>query len=89
MAGGFWDTEVVLKDVQKPGTKSTFYRFKDVTKGNKRYIDMREHYTKADGTEQFTSKGTSIPIEAVADVMNVFRDLMEYLETGDMMKWEE
>lgn len=84
MAKAFWDTEKTLADVDKPGTKSTFYRFKEVTKNGKRYIDFREHYKTAAGEERFTGKGTAIPVDGFADVMVAFRDVADYIKTGEM-----
>ena len=86
MAGGFWDSEKVLRDVPKVGTKSTFYRFKEVKKGNKKYIDVREHFTKADGTEQYTSKGTAIPVDGFEDFLIAVRDIGEFLKSGEIPK---
>lgn len=70
MAGAFWDSEVTVVDVPKLGTKATFYRVKQVAKGGRKYIDLREHYTKADGTEQYTTKGSAIPVEGVQGVID-------------------
>jgi len=63
MAKSFWDSErQVGKNVPKSGTKSTFYKVKLVSKNDKRYVDLREHYTSAAGVEVFTTKGTAIPV---------------------------
>lgn len=70
MANSFWDSEVTVVDVPKPGTKGTFYRVKLVAKGGRKYVDLREHYNKADGTEQYTAKGTAIPVDGVQSVID-------------------
>lgn len=68
MAKAFWDSEKVLGDVAKAGTKSTFYRLKAVTKNGRSYVDVREHYTKADGSEQYTTKGSAVPVENLREL---------------------
>jgi len=75
----FWDTEQEHARVPKKGTKASYYSFKVVSKDGRDYVDVREHYTKADGTEQHTSKGISIKFQDFAEVMTAFRDMHEVL----------
>ncbi len=75
--------EKVLKDVQKPKTKSSFYRLKTwKSPQGREFIDVREHYTKADGSVQHTTKGISIPVEMFTDMMVAFRDVDEHMRYG-------
>lgn len=84
MANAFWDSEKVIKDVPKAGTKNTFYRFKEVTKNGRTYIDFREHYTRSNGSEQYTTKGTAIPIESFTDVLIAIRDIGDILSAKEV-----
>ncbi len=79
---GFWDKEKEILQVEKAGTKASYYSFKEVSKGGRDFIDVREHFTKADGTAQHTTKGMSIPKEVFSDVMSGFRDVHDILNQG-------
>lgn len=80
MAKSFWDSEETVCDVEKQGTKGTFYRIKKVSKNGREYIDLREHYTKQDGAVQYTTKGTSIPMDNLKELAVVLTALAEEKE---------
>lgn len=73
----FWDSEKQVADVEKAGTKNTFYRVKEVVKNGRKYVDVREHYTKKDGTVQYTTKGTAVPVESLGELVAVLTALAE------------
>ncbi len=76
----FWDKEKELVKVDKVGTKSSFYSFKRVEKNGRTFLDVREHFSKADGSVQHTTKGMSIPMNMVTDIMVGFRDVVDILQ---------
>jgi hypothetical protein len=63
--------------VKKEGSKSTFYKLQEVEAYGKRGIDVREHFSRADGSEQHTSKGMFIPINSFKGLMSAFKDVYE------------
>lgn len=75
----FWDKEREMVKVDKAGTKSSFYSFKKVEKSGRSFIDVREHFTKADGSIQHTAKGMSIPVGMIVDMATAFNDVVELL----------
>jgi len=75
----FWDKEQELLQVPKVNTKSSYYSFKKVEKSGKTFLDVREHFTRIDGSIQHTAKGMSIPMAMVTDVMAAFRDVVDML----------
>lgn len=75
----FWDSEKEIKRVPKVKTKSSFYSFKQVSKNGRDFIDVREHFEKADGSIQHTTKGMSIPVEMFEDMMVTFRDVSDVI----------
>lgn len=79
----FWDSEQELLQVKKEGTKTSYYSFKRVSKSGREFIDVREHFTKADGTVQHTTKGMSIPINIFDNVMVGFRDVYDIIKEED------
>ncbi len=80
---GFWGKEVELARVAKGKAKS-FYKVTDVEKGGRRYIDVREHFEKGDGTLQHTTKGMAVPIESIDDLVIALQAVQEYLRSGEM-----
>ncbi len=76
----FWDSERELLQVKKEGTKTSYYSFKRVSKGGRDFIDVREHFAKADGTIQHTAKGMAIPVEMFDNMMVGFRDVYEIIK---------
>lgn len=76
---GFWDKEQELLQVQKTGTKSSYYSFKKVEKSGKTFLDVREHFTRIDGSIQHTAKGMSIPMAMVADMKEGFDTVVAML----------
>lgn len=74
---GFWDKEREILRVPKVSKPENFYSFKDVTKNGRRFVDVREHFEKKDGSTQHTTKGMSIPFDTFQDMMVGFRDAVE------------
>ena len=71
----------ILMDVPKVNTKSSFYRFKFWTSPQgRKFLDVREHFTKADGEVQHTAKGMAIPVEMFGDMVEAFRAVQEKVE---------
>jgi len=71
--------EKELHRVPKSPNSSAFYKYQLAKVNGKPVVDVREHFTRKDGTEQYTAKGFSIPLESFADVMVGFRDVHEKL----------
>jgi hypothetical protein len=63
--------------VKKVGTKSTYWKLQEVEVYGKPGIDVREHFVRADGSEQYTTKGITVPMDSFADLMSGFRDVYE------------
>ena len=81
MAGAFWDKERELHRV--PKAKTSYYSFKAVEKNGKTFMDVREHFTRADGSVQHTTKGMSIPAERFADMSQGFQVALEKYIAGE------
>ncbi len=73
----FWDKEKEVHQEEKVGTKSGFYSFKFVEKSGREFVDVREHFTKADGTVQHTTKGMSIPAVMFENMAVAFNKVQE------------
>lgn len=63
----FWDKEELVGEVEKNG--GNVYKIKNVVKGGRQFVDLREFFTGKDGKELPTKKGVAIPYELVDDVI--------------------
>ena len=77
MTKAFWDSEREVENVQKSGTKSSFYKIKVTAKGKQNYVDVREFYTAADGSERTNFKGTSIPVSDVPAMIEALQKAIQ------------
>jgi len=79
----FWDKEQELCRINKVGTKASFYAVKAVEKNGREFVDVREHFEKADGTLQHTTKGMSIPKDMFLEFTIQIREAAEKFTGGN------
>lgn len=72
-----WKSIKQYGDIKKTGTQSAFIRFQRSESNGKKYIDVREHFSRKDGSEQYTVKGFSVAVEDFGDFMSLARDVWE------------
>lgn len=71
--------EKELLRVPKAGSNTEFYKFQLAKANGKLVVDVREHFVRKDGSEQYTTKGYSVPLGGFADLMVGYRDVYEML----------
>lgn len=71
MAG--WAINKIYGDVDKSSTKSTFFRVAHVEYNGRQYVDVREHFPKANGGAQHTKTGIAIPVADAAKLIEVLQ----------------
>lgn len=69
---GFWDEEELVGQIDKNGVDQIL--IKRVRKGNRKYIDIRQHILRGEEL-QHTQKGISIPEEMIPQFLEVMYKL--------------
>ena len=65
---GFWDTQQVVEDVPN-GNRGEVIRVSRVTKGARRYVDIRAWFIHSETQELTPGKGVAIPFDVAEQVL--------------------